>query len=137
MGPGSAPALAGPTFRPPSGARHAMEPPPVPTVTRSIIGTFTGKRPTAPSVVTPGSPPSTRQTSVLVPPASMVSTRSKPAAAARKAAPSAPAAGPLRIVVIGWLTTSRAEITPPLDFITWKGTAGPSSAARRAPIRST
>ena len=137
MGPGSAPALAGPTLRPPSGARHAMEPPPVPTVTRSIIGTLTGKRPTSPSVVTPGSPPSTRQTSVLVPPASMVSTRSKPAARARYAAPSAPAAGPLRMVVIGWLITSRAEITPPLDFITWKGTPAPSSAVRRPWIRPT
>jgi hypothetical protein len=67
----------------------------------------------------------------------MVRMRSTPAASARKAAPSAPAAGPLRIVVIGWLTTSRAEITPPLDFITWNGTPGPSSASRRARIRST
>ena len=99
-------------------AGPAIEPPPVPTVTRSIIGTLTGKRPMAPSAVRPGWPPSTRQTSVLVPPASMVRMRSKPARAARKAAPSAPAAGPLRIVAIGWVTTSRAEVTPPLDFIT-------------------
>ena len=74
---------------------------------------------------------------MLVPPASMVSTRSKPAARARYAAPSAPAAGPLRMVVIGWLITSRAEITPPLDFITWKGTPAPSSAVEAARIRST
>ena len=137
MGPGSAPALAGPTLRPPSGARQAIEPPPVPTVTRSIIGTLTGKRPTAPSVVSPGWPPSTRQTSVLVPPASMVRMRSTPAASARNAAPSAPAAGPLRMVVIGWRTTSRAEITPPFDFITWNGTPGPSSASSRAWILPT
>jgi hypothetical protein len=84
----------------------------------SIIGTLTGKRPTAPSVVRPGRPCSTRQTSVLVPPASAVSTRSKPAALASRLAPSAPAAGPLRMVVIGWAATSRAEITPPFDFIT-------------------
>ena len=51
-----------------------------PTVTMSIIGVLTGKRPTSPSVVSSGSPASTRQMSVEVPPASSVSTRSKPAA---------------------------------------------------------
>ena len=84
----------------------------------SIIGTFTGNRPTAPSVVSAGVPPSTRQTSVLVPPTSAVSTRSKPAAVARALAPSAPAAGPLSTVVMGCPATSRAEMTPPFDFIT-------------------
>ena len=39
-------------------------------------------------------------------------------AARQGAPPSAPAAGPLRIVLIGCSTTSRAEITPPFDFIT-------------------
>ena len=47
-----------------------MLPPPAPTVTMSIIGILTGKRPTAPSVVRPGAPCSTRQTSVVVPPPS-------------------------------------------------------------------
>jgi hypothetical protein len=84
----------------------------------SIIGTLIGNRPKAPSVVSPGTPCSTRQTSVLVPPASAVSTWSKPAALASRLAPSAPAAGPLRIVVMGRAATSRAEMTPPFDFMT-------------------
>ena len=95
-----------------------MEPPPAPTVTTSIIGILEGKAPTLPSVVSVGSPSITTLTSVEVPPPSLVSTRSKPATCAISAAPSAPAAGPLSTVVIGWLTTSSAESTPPLDFIT-------------------
>ena len=71
-----------------------------------------------PSVVRVGSPSSTTETSVEVPPPSQVSTRSKPARRAIRAAPSAPAAGPESTVVIGWCTTSSAESTPPLDFIT-------------------
>src|SRR5947209_5869146 len=62
------------------GARLAIEPPPAPTVTTSVIGTLTGCRPTRPSVVTCGAPCSTTATSVLVPPPSSVRTRSKPAA---------------------------------------------------------
>ena len=52
MGPGTAPALFGPTFRPPDGSSQAIEPPPVPTVTMSIMGSLTGKRPIEPLVVT-------------------------------------------------------------------------------------
>ena len=76
MGPGTAPAERGPTRRPPSGPTQAIEPPPVPTETMSIIGTRTGKRPMRPSRVSWGSAPSTRQTSVEVPPVSIVITRS-------------------------------------------------------------
>ena len=71
-----------------------------------------------PSVVSAGRPSTTTVTSVDVPPPSQVSTRSTPAARATTAAPSAPAAGPDSTVVIGWCTTSAADSTPPLDFIT-------------------
>jgi hypothetical protein len=71
-----------------------------------------------PSVVSVGSPSMTTETSVDVPPPSEVSTRSNPATFAISAAPRAPAAGPDSTVVIGWCTTSSAESTPPLDFIT-------------------
>src|SRR5918993_2478182 len=118
MGPGSAPAERGPTLSVPSGESQAIEPPPAPTVTTSIIGIFDGYSPTEPSVVSVGSPSTTTVTSVEVPPPSQVRTRSKPAAPAMSAAPSAPAAGPDSIVVIGWGTASPAESTPPLLFIT-------------------
>src|SRR5579885_2952404 len=117
MGPGSAPALRGPTRRPPSGPIQAMEPPPVPTVIISIIGVLTGKRPILPSVVRRGCPLFTRQTSVEVPPASRVIASGNPAARAMKLAPSAPAAGPESTVVIGWRSNSRADTTTPFDFI--------------------
>ena len=53
-----------------------------------------------------------------VPPPSQVSSLSKPASRATSAAPRAPAAGPESTVVIGWWTTSSADSTPPLDFMT-------------------
>ena len=71
-----------------------------------------------PSVVRVGSPSSTTDTSVDVPPPSQVRILGKPATFAMSAAPRAPAAGPDSTVVIGWCTTSSAESTPPLDFIT-------------------
>src|SRR5918994_5289645 len=102
MGPGSAPADCGPTLRVPSGESQAIEPPPAPTVTTSIIGILDGYSPTEPSVVSEGSPSMTTVTSVEVPPPSQVSTRSNPAAPAMSAAPSAPAAGPDSMGGIGW-----------------------------------
>src|SRR3954447_2758346 len=118
MGPGLAPALRGPTLRVPSGESHAIDPPPAPTVTTSIIGILLGYAPTVPSVVSAGCPSTTTVTSVDVPPPSNVTTWANPAACATTAAPSAPAAGPDSTVVIGWCTTSSADSTPPFDFIT-------------------
>ena len=63
----------------PSGESHAIEPPPAPTVTTSIIGILEGNAPTEPSVVSVGSPSRTTETSVEVPPPSEVSTLSNPA----------------------------------------------------------
>src|SRR5919199_253958 len=117
MGPGSAPAERGPTLRVPSGEIQATEPPPAPTVTTSIIGIRLGYSPTDPSVVSVGSPSRTTDTSVLVPPPSRVRTLPNPAFRASRPAPRAPAAGPLRTVVIGLRATSCAEATPPLLFM--------------------
>ena len=102
----------------PSCDNQAIEPPPAPTVTTSIMGILVGKAPTEPSVVSVGSPSITTETSVEVPPPSRVRMRSKPAIRLIIAAPSAPAAGPESTVVIGWCTTSSALRTPPLDFMT-------------------
>ena len=101
MGPGSAPALRGPTLRCPSRLIQAIEPPPVPMVSMSIIGMRTGNGPTAPPLVTCGLALSIRQRSVEVPPASRVTTLGNPAISAMTALPSAPAAGPDSAVVIG------------------------------------
>jgi hypothetical protein len=84
----------------------------------SIIGIFDGCRPTEPSVVSVGAPSRTTATSVEVPPPSRVITESVPAVRAISAAPRAPAAGPDSTVVIGWWTTSAADSTPPLLFMT-------------------
>ena len=97
----------------------------------SIIGMRTGNGPTEPPLVTFGTPPSIRQRSVEVPPASSVTRSSNPAIFATTAAPSAPAAGPESAVVIGLLTTCSLEITPPEDCITRNGfvrRSGPSSS---------
>ena len=74
-----------------------------------------------PSVVSVGSPSSSTETSVDVPPPSQVSTFAKPARWATIPAPSAPAAGPESTVLIGWFTTSVAESAPPFDRITANG----------------
>ena len=121
----------------PSGDTRAIEPPPAPTVTRSIIGTLAGKRPTVASVVSDGAPERMTATSVAVPPPSRVTTSSKPAAWVTAAAPSAPAAGPDSTVVIGLRATWSADVTPPLDFMTKNGTPSPARAASCAASRST
>src|SRR6516162_1360132 len=105
MGPGSAPALLGPTLRWPSRLIHAIDPPPVPMVLMSIIGMRTGYAPTAPPLVTCGLPRSIRQRWVGVPPASSAPTSGKPAPSATPAPASAPAAEPDSAVVIGLRST--------------------------------
>ena len=100
----------------------------------SIIGMRTGNGPTEPPLVTFGSPASIRQRSVDVPPASSVTTFSKPAMRAITADPSAPAAGPESAVVIGFFTTCALLMTPPEDCMTRNGfsrSPGPSSSLMR------
>ena len=61
-----------------------------------------------------------------------------PARLAMRPAPRAPAAGPERTVVIGWCTTSSAESTPPLLFMTENGIAAPpvNSSSRSWMLRA-
>ena len=104
-------------------------------VSMSIMGIRIGNGPTEPALVTWGLPPSMRQRSVDVPPASSVTMSGNPAMAAMTALPSAPAAGPDKAVVMGLRTTSPAPATPPLDCITKNGTlsrSGPSSSWTRS-----
>ena len=76
---------------------------------------------TAPPRSMSGSPSSTRPTSALVPPMSIVSARSKPAARAAAAAPITPPAGPESASDAAWRAASAAARTPPPDVITSAG----------------
>ena len=90
-------------------------------VSMSIIGMRTGNGPTEPELVSCAILFSIRLKSVEVPPASSVTTLSKPASVEITALPSTPAAGPESAVVIGLFTTWPALITPPFDCITRNG----------------
>ena len=83
----------------------------------SITGSRTGKSPTIVSDVV-GIAPSIRQTSVDVPPMSKPMTRGYPAASATARAPTAPAAGPERIVRTAAALAAAAESRPPFDCMT-------------------
>lgn len=91
-----------------------MEPPPTPTVCMSIMGTFTGYPAMADSRVR-GSSPSIRATSVEVPPMSKMISLWKPARLAMACAPTAPPAGPKRMVRTDSFMAVSAEMEPPLD----------------------
>ena len=69
--PGVAPALSGPTRSMPAASTEAIEPPPAPIVCTSTIGTWIGiAYSSSRSLDTDGRPPSTRATSLEVPPMS-------------------------------------------------------------------
>ncbi len=90
-----APALSGPTRkRPPS--KCSIEPPPAAIVWIAMIGTRSWTPATSVSKARSHFP-AYSDTSVDVPPMSNPITRLKPAAAAVRAAPTTPAAGPDRI----------------------------------------
>ena len=79
-GPGSAPALSGPTRSAPPASRQTIEPPPAPTVCRSTVGSRIGRPPTVRSLARVGAGRSTiRHTSVDVPPMSNAIAFSMPA----------------------------------------------------------
>ena len=93
--PGPGPGAAGPaTCSAPPASRSAIEPPPAPMVCTSSDGSRIGNPATRRSPAGAGRPPSTRQTSVLVPPMSKVTASSNPAPRAAAAAAMTPPAGP-------------------------------------------
>jgi len=73
--------------------------------------------------------PSTRDTSVEVPPMSKAMMRSKPLARALAAAPTTPPAGPDRTVRTGSRAAAAKEVIPPLDCMTKMRAALVSAAA--------
>ena len=78
----------------PPGSRRAIEPPPAPMVWMSSAGRRTGSPATSRPGAGSGTPPRTRQTSVLVPPMSNVTASGYPQAAATAAPARTPPAGP-------------------------------------------
>ena len=90
-----------------------------------MIGSRTGKSPTVDSVVTP-MVPSISLTSVDVPPMSKPMMRGYPAATATACAPTAPAAGPDRIVCTAACFARDAEIDPPFDCMMLRRTPAPA-----------
>ena len=75
-------------------SKRQSDPPPAATVWTRIIGAFTRTPATSVSKQRSTSPARSSDTSVDVPPMSNPTARSKPAAAATRAAPTTPPAGP-------------------------------------------
>src|SRR2546426_12472427 len=117
-GPGSAPALTGPTCSAPLGSNLAMEPPPAPISTMSTTGTFTGYPGKVRvwnslySVVTFGVLASTREHFAVVPPMSREITLGSPTSRPTAAAPITPATGPDSMSWIG-RRLARAKVVVP------------------------
>src|SRR5262245_23852093 len=116
MGPGTAPALSGPTRRALASSTLDIDPPPAPTLWISITGTPTGQLATEASLGTRISPSQTA-TSVDFPPLSKDRMFETPAGRASPQVPTPPAAGPLSMVLTGSRAAIRAETAPPLDCI--------------------
>mmetsp|Transcript_5844 Transcript_5844/g.16555 ORF Transcript_5844/g.16555 Transcript_5844/m.16555 type:complete len:220 (+) Transcript_5844:98-757(+) len=124
-GPGSAPALSGPTRRRVPSNRQ-MEPPPAATVWMLIMGARMRTPATSVSSVRSYSPAKCA-TSVEVPPMSNVTKRSYPAATDVLTAATMPPAGPDRMASFPWNTV--ASVRPPLLCMNCRRVPPPSSAA--------
>ena len=126
-GPGSAPALCGPTRSAPPASNQAIEPPPAPTVCKSTAGVRIG----IPSIirsVRSSSRPGQSDTSAEVPPISNVIACSCPAATAAANAPATPPAGPESTVRTACSPAPAALKLPPLDCMIRSPIAPPSAA---------
>ena len=100
-----------------------MDPPPAATVLIAIIGARIRTPATAVSKAR-SNPPSYNATSVDVPPMSKPMTRSMPAIAAVRAAPTMPPAGPDRIASLPWKPCASAN--PPFDCMKYSRTPASS-----------
>jgi len=104
------------------------EPPPAPTLTMSSTGVLIGRPSTSVSGETDGTPSTTRQTSVDVPPISKVIKFLRPERSACLIAPTTPAAGPLNSAAIEFFRIAAAGIRPPFDCMTLKAPLKPAAA---------
>ena len=79
-----------------------------------------------------GSPPSTSDSFAVVPPMSKASRLPRLSSRPKKAAASAPAAGPDSSICTGVRSASATCVRPPLESIRSSGAGMPRSASRRA-----
>nr|AKQ01946.1 hypothetical protein [uncultured euryarchaeote Rifle_16ft_4_minimus_309] len=131
MGPGSAPALCGPTRSAPPESTHARLPPPAPTDSMSTTGIAIGNVSIIAFLVHEGRPRTMAERSALVPPMSKVTRSLRPVRRERATAAATPPAGPLRTMSTGRRTAWRCRTVPPDDFITWKSRPNPSARSSR------
>ena len=129
-GPGSAPALCGPTFSAPPGSTQAIEPPPALTSARSITGTRIGwpvpciqrlafpPPPTSYSAVSAISPPTITLAFAVVPPMSKLIRFGRPSCRPARAAAITPAAGPDSTTIAGMRRAWVTSRTPPEEPMT-------------------
>ena len=118
MGPGTAPALCGPTRRLPPESSQAIEPPPAPIVCTSTLGRRSGIESISVKFVSSGTPSRMSAMSVLVPPMSKLTTFFRPSERAQLAAPTTPPARPDRTVFALWVLAIFGLSRPPLDCMT-------------------
>ena len=115
-GPGVAPADRGPTVSAPTSSSATIDPPPTAML---CDGRPTGTRTTWPATwrwrAMAGAPPSTKATSVLVPPMSNATACSIPVRRARWLTAATPAAGPDMTVRSGSSLTAPVGSIPPED----------------------
>jgi hypothetical protein len=102
-----------------------MLPPPAPIEATSVTGSTVWYLSKTGRALTSGSPSTTRPTSKLVPPTSVVITFGKPSACPSAAAPTTPPAGPDATSLIACPFAFAVDVTPPEDCMT--------SGARRRP----
>jgi len=132
-GPGTEPALRGPTRNPKPPSTQAIEPPPAPIVTMSSVGASNGYGPIRLRLVSSGAPLEISDTSALVPPMSRVIRFWIPQLAASALAPMMPPITPECVMAVGARVAESNVEMPPLPRM-MKGLAGtpcPASASCR------
>src|SRR3954470_6726253 len=115
----------------PPASRHAMLPPPAPTVCTSTIGNASARPPTSRPPVELTWPSRATDTSHDVPPMSRHTAPSAPAASAISAAPTAPPAGPLSTVQEPWRGAGDAGAAAPPPRAAQHGPGAVAGRGRR------
>src|SRR3954454_10839398 len=107
-----------------------MLPPPAPIDATSVTGRTVWYLPKTGRALTSGSPSTTRPTSKLVPPTSVVITLGKPSTCPSAAAPTTPPAGPDATSLIACPFAFAVDVTPPDDARTGGGRRRPWPPSR-------
>ena len=137
-GPGSDPALSGPTRIWPRPSTAPIEPPPAPISIISMTGMEMGMpeplvnrwvRATSKVLAVRGVWSSIRQILAVVPPMSYETTRSRPCRAAMSAAKMAPPAGPDSMSRTGYRAAASTTMRPPPEWMRYTGQEAPAACS--------